>query len=411
MATTASSIVAATPVVAATGPDIVISELMINPQDVYDSRGEWIELANVGDAPANLAGWTVTDGRRENVTLPDLTVAPGAQVVLARSGDAVANGGAEADWEYGNQIVLYNPMDRLILTDADGVERDRVDWYPTSGIVVPEGRSLTRDPATLTPGRTASWCAATTVMRRGDLGSPGAPNTCDGPSADVVISEILQNPRRTSDFDGEFFEVHNRGSATVDLAGWTIKDDDSDRFTVDASVPVAAGGYAVFGISDDDNGGVDLDVRYGTAMRLHNDADELVLADDRGILVDRVAWDDGRTFPDPNGASMALVDPAADNADGSAWCTSTTPWAYGDLGTPGAPTRCAAIGENPIVVTEVMFDPQTPRRERSAEWFEIVNLGGEPVDLAGWTVTAGDWKVHTIDSLVVEPGAFAVLAA
>jgi hypothetical protein len=42
---------------ASIGPDVVISELMIDPKDVYDSRGEWIELTNRGDATADLAGW------------------------------------------------------------------------------------------------------------------------------------------------------------------------------------------------------------------------------------------------------------------------------------------------------------------------------------------------------------------
>ena len=58
-----------------------------------------------------------------------------------------------------------------------------------------------------------------------------------------------------------------------------------------------------------------------------------------------------------------------------------------------------------------MFDPETPRTERTAEWFEIANLGESAVDLAGWTITAGDWKVHTIAALTVQPGGFAVLAA
>ena len=32
--------------------------------------------------------------------------------------------------------------------------------------------------------------------------------------------------------------------------------------------------------------------------------------------MDRVSWDNGETFPDPNGKSMALLDPGLDNSLG-----------------------------------------------------------------------------------------------
>lgn len=396
---------------AAAGPDVVISELMIDPKDVYDSRGEWVELANLGDAPANLAGWRLTDGRAENVVLPSLTIAPGEHVVLARYADPYVNGGADADWVYGNQIVLFNDADRLVLSDLDGIEQDRVDWYPESGVAVPAGRSLALarpDAAATDPAR---WCASTTIMTRGDLGSPGAPNGCDAPRETVVITEVLQNPQRTSDETGEWFELHNPGDAPIDLGGWTVKDDDRDRFTVPAGVVVPTGGSVVLGASATGNGGVMLDHAYGTAMRLQNDWDELTVADELGILVDRVRWDNGATMPDPDGASMALLDPDKDNTFAASWCVSTSSWAAGDRGTPGGPTWCVPANGQPIAVTEVMFDPETPASERASEWFEVANLGTEPADLTGWTITAGDFKVHTITGLVVPPGELAVLAA
>ena len=108
-----------------------------------------------------------------------------------------------------------------------------------------------------------------------------------------------------------------------------------------------AGGYAVFGASAADNGGVALDFVYGAGMRLYNDSDELVIADRDGVQVDRVRWDDGRSFPDPSGASMSLADPSADNSLGENWCTATTSWAVGDTGTPGLPTWCSRAGQQP----------------------------------------------------------------
>src|SRR5215212_6081954 len=220
---------------------------MINPHDVYDSRGEWVELLNRGDAAAQLGGWRISDGRTENVALPDLSVGPGERIVLARYVDPYVNGGVGADWVYGNQIVLDNSSDRLVLGDAHGVEQDRIDWYPGSGLAVPDGRSLSLRDESLSTGDPLNWCPATSVMRRGDLGSPGARNECGAPDETLVITEVLQNPRATSDYSGEWFELHNPGVTPIDIAGWTVKDDDHDRFVVPSSVIVPAGGYAVLG--------------------------------------------------------------------------------------------------------------------------------------------------------------------
>ena len=41
---------------------------------------------------------------------------------------------------------------------------------------------------------------------------------------------------------------------------------------------------------------------------------------------------------------------------------------------------CATADQQPIVITEVMFDPQAPSSERNAEWFEVENVGQVAVD-------------------------------
>lgn len=390
-------------------PKIVINEVLADPVQVYDSRGEWIELHNAGTTAVDLAGWTIGDEVFDQVTLPSLVVEPGAQVVLGRDADAYANGGAPLAHVYGNEIVLANEADSLILRNPSEVEVDRAAWDASTR--PPAGASWSRRDASLPGAAAASWCAAVTVMARGDLGTPGSANRCEPSPHHLVITEILQNPAAVADAQGEWFEVHNPGDQPVDMAGWTVKDDDEDRFTIDAPLVVPAQGYAVLARQGSANGGVIADYVYGDVIALHNDTDELVLADADLAQVDRVQWDNGATFPDPDGASMALADPASDNALGASWCASTRPWAVGDRGTPGTPSWCLAAGQAPIVITEVMADPETPPGERAAEWFEITNLGDAPVDLAGWTITAGDLKTHTITSLLVAPGEIVVLGA
>ena len=377
---------------------------------MYDSRGEWIELYNAGDQEANLLGWTLSDDVHDRFVLPSIDIAPGQFLVLAREANTFANGGVAPRLVYGNSIVLNEKNDRLILRDAGAIERDRVDW--SAGFTVPDGASMSlSDPNADNNNNGANWCTSASVMRRGDLGSPGAQNRCRPSTQHLVITEIMQNPRLTADERGEYFEVYNTDAQPVDMTGFTIKDDDYDSFTVTTSVIVPAKGYAVFSNKPTTNGGLQPDYSYGSGMVLQNDTDELVIADRDLVQLDRVRWDNGKTFPDPDGASMSLRDPSLDNSVGANWCASTLPWAAGDHGTPGSASWCMTPGQQPIVITEVMFDPEVPSIERNGEWFEVANLGTTPVDMSGWTIVGGDLKSHTITALTVAGGAHAVLAA
>ncbi len=178
----------------------------------------------------------------------------------------------------------------------------------------------------------------------------GLDNDCNGRCdeglisvGELVITEVLQDPDAVSDSTGEWFEVHNPTSTDIALcADWTFSDEDTDSFVLpsETQVLVPAGGYAVFARETDTttNGGMPADHGFATGMQLANGSDELVLWHGT-TAIDRIAWDDGTTFPDPTGASMSL-DPnrldADENDAGEAWCTASTPYGDGDLGTPGA---------------------------------------------------------------------------
>jgi len=58
--------------------------------------------------------------------------------------------------------------------------------------------------------------------------------------ADLVITEIMQNPSAVSDGDGEYFEVYNSGGAAVNMNGYTIVDNDFDDFVVAGDLFVPA---------------------------------------------------------------------------------------------------------------------------------------------------------------------------
>ncbi len=182
----------------------------------------------------------------------------------------------------------------------------------------------------------------------------------------IIITEIIQNPSAVGDSAGEWFELHNAGTSAVDMNGWKIKDDSSTSETHTISkqggLSIPAGGYIVLALNGDSNanGGVTADYDY-SAISLGNSTDGLVLTNAADVEQDRVVWDNGSTFPDPNGASMALKTDGhgnyLDNSVGANWCESQNAWAgsAGDSGTPGAANDCMS---GPTTFTGAIYEIQ-----------------------------------------------------
>ncbi len=156
---------------------------------------------------------------------------------------------------------------------------------------------------------------------------------------DLVINEVLFNPRAVADTYGEWFELYNPGSEDVDIEGWTIADDDFDRHVIASGGPllVPAGGYLVLGSSTEMalNGGVEVAYAWGTGLSggfaLGNAGDEIALYDADGELRDWMRY----TSAWRAGWSLELLHPGWDNAELSSWTYATTAFGEGDLGTPG----------------------------------------------------------------------------
>ena len=178
-------------------------------------------------------------------------------------------------------------------------------------------------------------------------------------AGDLVITEIMQNPNMVSDGTGEWFEIYNASAVEINLNGLTFADDGSDDFIVDVDVFVAPGAYAVLALNGDPlvNGGLTADYDYN-GMSLGNSDDEIVILDGT-TEIDRVNWDNGATFPDPAGKSMALADPSLDNNVGSNWREyDEATYGDGDYGTPGA--QNFAIANLPPYISDVTLNPAMP---------------------------------------------------
>jgi uncharacterized protein len=345
---------AALPARALAPGDVVITEVMRDPVGVASDLGEWFELTNRLDVPVDLAGAQVNDLLTDDFLIArPLVIEAGGVVVLGGWDDPARNGGVEVDLRYPAGFGLTNAEDRIRLLVA-GVLIDEVAWdasWPRrDGTALSLGSDSVDAEANDAVG---AWCLADegAVYGVGGRGSPGEGNpACPAPfeglrvddlePGDLVISEVMQNPLAAGDDYGEWIEVYVDAPEPVDLWHLAIEDDSGDGFEVDAPLVVEPGSYVVFASFAEPsvNGGIEADAEWRWDFGLANSGDTVRLLAGT-VTIDEIVYDNGLTFPDPEGASMSL-DPgrldADDNDAGSAWCTGGTPYGDGDLGTPGA---------------------------------------------------------------------------
>jgi hypothetical protein len=160
---------------------------------------------------------------------------------------------------------------------------------------------------------------------------------------DVVFSEMNVNPEVVEDEVGEWVELFNTSGRSINLNGYTFRDDDQDEWVLQGDLVVAPGGYFVLcaNISPETNGGVPCDGHFnrdweGNGIALGNGDDELVLTRPDGVEIDWLHYDD--TWYTPGVAIGVHPDhlDGGDNDDPAHWCPQTTIISTGgEPGTPG----------------------------------------------------------------------------
>ncbi|MCX7817633.1 MAG: lamin tail domain-containing protein [Kiritimatiellae bacterium] len=230
-----------------------VTEIMFHPTPppasspwTDDREFEWLELANLGDAPLNLKGVRFTAGIQWGWT-NDVWLPPAGRVVVARNPAAFAS-------RYDtNGIVVFGPCEgylddsgeELKLEDPNNetiLEFDYNDaWQPAAD---GEGASLviTNLAAPHSEwGRREHWGASWVWQ-----GTPGRPEPGMGP-AWVLINEWLAH----GDVTPDWIELYNPGEFAVDIGGWWLSDDLARlrKFVIPAGTVIPPGGYLVLGES------------------------------------------------------------------------------------------------------------------------------------------------------------------
>ena len=326
--------------------DVVITEIMPNPDAVPDGDGEWFEIKAVNGFDLN----GLTFGR-DPAAEPDGTIAladcapiaAGAHLLFVENPEPATNGNLpEADVDYG--FSLGNTSGQLFVGNECSEVLDVVTWSNA-----PAGASFNLDPDFCTPeenDREESFCPSTdNSYGDGDLGTPGAANQqCPVPGectdlttgmprpavapaiGDLEITEFMANPDVVGDSQGEWIEI--RANASVDLNGLDVRkmtDGGSTGSTVIDStdcIAVSPGDYVVVTREADPmiNGCIDpspavANITPNPALidfALNNSNTTLYLTHDAGDI-------DTVYFTSTSGGSSSSLD-----ENSGMWCANTT---------------------------------------------------------------------------------------
>ena len=192
------------------------------------------------------------------------------------------------------------------------------------------------DVVVITPGgpNAKSKCNASECQA-----ADGAPGT-----KEIVVNEFLADPVE-NDTNREWLELYNPGPASVDIAGWELRDCGELVWAFpDTSRVIPSHGFLVVGATTNasQNGGAGIQVGFGDQFYFPNTVGSILLYDGPGraaTLVDQVRYS---RFEDWSsvfkvGASLERRAPGNDGALSGSWKAATK--SFGDdlnKGTPGA---------------------------------------------------------------------------
>ncbi len=349
-----------------------ISEVMpSNHTAVPDENGafgDWVEIWNSGETDVDMKGVGLSDrGDSIRFLFPDMTLPAGGRVIVfCDNTNQVANGKPlHAKFKLssvGESVYLYDPNAFLIDSVSYNILGTDTSWSLTA-----EGWA---EVPYYSPGY-ENTAAGNAAYRTDTMVTDGA----------LIINEICPDPiSGLRDEDGEivdWIELYNTTDQVVYLDNYALSDKENKplrwRFPDGAVVPPHSY-YLVFCSGKDRR--ADATAIPHTDFRLSAEHDNIVLADARGRVVDRVTIDnvpeDASVGRAPNGVFTVytLTSPGRDNAD-----------------TAGADADLRRLNASNLFITEVMASNDSVRTiddTTFVDWVELYNAGTETVYLAGY---------------------------
>ena len=336
----------AVPLSSVNAGELVVSEIMHDPASVADYRGEYIEIHNTLGVEVDINGLVVNTSNEAGFTVNQSIIVPaGGYVVLGASSNSGNNGGnGNVDFQYSYSSFKLGKNDSVTISDGS-TTFDTVS-YTASTFPISGGAAMILNTGSLdsTSNDTASnWCISSNVFGDGDFGTPGSANdgcstVADISVGDLVITEIMWDPTTVADYRGEWIEIYNASSGSLNLNGLQINSTGNTGHTVSSDLVVASGGQVLLNVRSTTsvNGGTTGDYTYSYSEVNFGKNDSVTLVAG-ATTVDSVTYTFAG-FPVANGKSITLspsVLTATGNDSAANWCEATSTYGDGDFGTPG----------------------------------------------------------------------------
>jgi hypothetical protein len=369
---------------------------------------EFVELHNIGDAAAPVAGWSLQyhsaggDCGKSWSKKADLVggIPAGGYFLLAAK-DYLST----VDGRFSAGLAAAGGSVRVM--DASGGEVDAAAWgtgtcgHGAAAKAPAGGQSLERQSDTgvnatdfAVQNNPSPHSVADAAPEAGVQSSPQV----DVPQVvetviNFELSELLVDPAEPqTDAADEFVEIRNVGTQAANLSGFKLKTA-SDSYTF-LDTPVTAGGYAVIKSSV-------------SKLALTNTGGQLQLLGPDGQAVDSVEWDEATP-----GAAWAVVNNVWQ------WTQQPTPTAPNvavplplDNVNPAANTPVSATSAAlypPLEITEFLPDPASPQTDAADEFIELYNPNAFAVQLVGYQLRTGKTlgSSYTLPDSTIDPGGY-----
>ncbi len=402
---------------------LVINEVLYNPPGQDSEAFEFIEILNNDFFGVNLNAYRMTDA--VELDFPDLVLQPGEYFVISSDSTMMQDSFGITAWEWPANFLLNNNAATLVLKDTFGTTIDSVSY--DEDIPWPEdvgngqGHSMELCGSKRDNNQGVNWLKSETetdVVIGLDtiFCTPGSKNlVCSPYTNDLVITEIMYNSPDT-DFDSlEFIEIYNAGEDFIYVEGFHISE--GFDFTFPSGIELDPGKYYLLAMDADAlatkfNIDEDYVFQYDGGELSNNEAEDIVLRDDDGLLIDRVRYEQDLPYAveaDGDGYSLELCDPAVNNWLPLAWKKSRHYVQFQINNeevfcTPGAPNSVDCLTADTIVyvlddsfVAEniLIYQGETVRWEYNGTGLH--NINGLPHFTSG-EPAPGPWNyTHTFD--------------
>ncbi|MDR2231935.1 MAG: lamin tail domain-containing protein [Tannerella sp.] len=381
--------------------NVMINEVMANPQGAALPETDYVELYNTTTSAMNLRGWSLIYHASATsstvVTLPGIILPSGGYGLIYRTGnEIVIDVGGIALPVSNFPASLANEGRLLELKNSKDILIDSITYLNSTNFA---GRSwerdragnlyLSNDPRGGTPG---------SVNSLNDL-PPGPDDTKYG---DVRLNEVMADPSGLTDFpETEYIEFYNASEANINLNGWTFIYDERTIVALPAVIlPVNA--YAVLYRSGKeihiDNGGIAIPVANFPAT-LANTGRKLELTNSLNILIDSISYITSTPARSWERDAEGLLYLSTDRRGG-------TP---GSVNSPKMPViEPGDVQFGDIRINEIMANPTGSSVFPETEYIELYNTSQSDISLRGWSFIY-DTRTIALPQVTLPVNAFAVL--